>query len=273
MGWHAELHLRCGQRSGPAGPRTVLARKHQLGPLTLQRAFHPEGAPCHLYLLHPPGGVVGGDALEIRLDVDAGAAVLATTPGAAKFYRSAGMTAQQDQVLRVAPGGVLEWLPQPAILFPGACLRSRTEVRLDGDARFIGWDIMSLGRPVIGERFEHGELDTELWLLRDGRPLLADRLRVAGGRDLDRPTGLRGRAVVGTLVATGADAADLDAARAVAGDAAQALTGVTLLEDVLVARGLTDTTEPVQRLFCALWEALRPRLLARAATRPRIWAT
>jgi urease accessory protein len=273
MGWRAELHLRCEQRAGPAGPRTVLARKHQLGPLTLQRAFHPEGAPCHLYPLHPPGGVVGGDELDIQLDVAGGAHVLATTPGAAKFYRSAGDWARQDQRLGIAAGGVLEWFPQPAILFPGARVRSVTDISLVGDAGFIGWDLLSFGRPVIGERFDDGELSAALRLSRDGRPLLADRLRVADLRDLDRPTGLRGRPVVGTFIATGADAAALDAARAAAGDAPDMLTGITLLEDLLVARGLADTTEPMQRVFCALWVALRPRLLGRDALPPRIWAT
>ncbi|MCG6942922.1 MAG: urease accessory protein UreD [Thiohalocapsa sp.] len=273
MGWRAELHLRCEQRSGSSGPRTVLARKHQLGPLTLQRAFHPEGAPCHLYPLHPPGGIVGGDELELRLDVATAAHVLVTTPGAAKFYRTAGGTARQDQLLSVAPGGVLEWLPQPGILFPGARAMTRTEIHLTADARFLGWEVLSLGRPVIGERFGHGALDAALRLLRDGRVRLSERLRVAGAADLDRPTGLRGMPVVGTLIATGAIAEDLDAARAALGRCAGALTGVTLLDDLLVARALADSTEPVQRLFCALWEALRPRVLGLTAVPPRIWAT
>lgn len=273
MGWRAELHLRCESRAGPAGARTVLARKHQLGPLTLQRAFHPEGAPCHLYPLHPPGGVVGGDLLDIRLDVAPGAHALATTPGAAKFYRSAGETARQDQRLSAGRGGVLEWLPQPAILFPGAHVRTRTEIRLEDDARFLGWEVVALGRPVIGERFAAGSLDALLRLTREDRVLVADRLRVAGAADLDRPAGLRGRPVSGTFLATGADGDDLDAARTALGDGAGALTGVTLLDDVLIARALADTTEPVQGVFCALWRVLRPRLLGREAVPPRIWAT
>jgi urease accessory protein len=273
VGWQAELHLRCEDRAGPAGRRTVLARKHQLGPLTLQRAFHPEGAPCHLYPLHPPGGVVGGDALEVRLDVASGAHAVVTTPGAAKFYRSAGAVAVQDQRLQVAPGGVLEWFPQPAILFPGARVQSRTELALGGDARCIAWEVLSLGRPVIGERFEYGELDATFTVRRDDRPLLLDRLRVSDAADLDRPTGLRGYAVSGTLIASGATASDLAAARSVLTAGAPPMTGVTLLDDLLVARALADTTEPVQGVFCALWAALRPRLLGLDAVPPRIWST
>ena len=273
MGWLAELHLRCEERAGPGGPRTVLAGKHQLGPLTLQRAFHPEGAPCHLYPLHPPGGVVGGDVLDIRVDVAAGAHALLTTPGAAKFYRSVGELARQDQRLSVAPGGVLEWFPQPAILFPGARVRSRTEIALCGDARCIGWEVLSLGRPVIGERFTEGALDAELGVVRDGRPLLLDRLRVGAATDLDRPTGLARHPVSGTFLASGADGIDLDRAREVLAAAPALVCGVTLLDDLLIARALADTTEPLLRVFSRLWMALRPRLLGREAVAPRIWAT
>jgi urease accessory protein len=273
VGWLAELHLRCEQRAGPAGARTVLARKHQLGPLTLQRTFHPEGAPCHLYPLHPPGGVVGGDALEIRIHIADGAHAVVTTPGAAKFYRSAGELARQDQQLSVAPGGVLEWFPQPAILFPGARVASRTGIDLADGARCIGWDILSLGRPVIGERFAQGALDATLRVSRNGRPLLLDRLRVADAADLDRPSGLAGHPVSAAMVASGAEAGDVDAARAVLEAAPGLLAGVTLQGDLLVARALADTTERVQRVFCALWVALRPRLLGRDAVLPRIWAT
>jgi urease accessory protein len=133
-GWLARLNVGFEHRDG----RTVLATKEHSGPLTVQRPFYPEGEVCHLYLLHPPGGIVGGDRLEIRLQVATGAHALVTTPGAAKFYRSAGALATQRQSLRVADGGLLEWLPQENILFPGAIMRIETDIALVGDGRFSG---------------------------------------------------------------------------------------------------------------------------------------
>lgn len=268
-GWRAELELVCERRGG----RTVLARKRQLGPLTVQRPFYPEGAPCHLYLLHPPGGVVGGDRLAVSIGAAPGAQVLITTPGAGKLYRSAGAKALQTQHLRVAGGAVLEWLPQEMILFPGARVDNRTQVELNGDGRFIGWEILCLGRPAIGERFNNGSLRARLRVSRDGRPLLSELLRIDAGYGLDAPSGLRGQSVSGTFIASGAGTGTLAAARAAVSAASGLLLGITLLDDLLVARCLGATTEPVQRVFCALWTALRPRLLGREACPPRIWAT
>lgn len=270
-GWHARLRLEFAPRAG----RTVLVRKTRQGPLTVQRGFYPEGAPCHLYLLHPPGGVVGGDRLTLDVRVARGAHALLTTPGATKCYRSAGPLARQVQVLQVGAGGLLEWLPQETILFPGARLAAQWQVRLQGDARFIGWDLLSLGRPSLDERFAVGELDLRLALTRDGQPLLGERLRIAAGRGLDGPSGLRGLPILATLLAVGATPADLAEVRACARQfATPALhLGSTLLDDLLVVRVLAAQGEPVLRGLRALWQVLRPRLLGRAASVPRIWAT
>lgn len=268
-GWFANLDLRFERRGG----RTVLARKRQRGPLTVQRPFYPEGDVCHLYLLHPPGGVVGGDRLEIALSVADSARVLVTTPGAAKFYRSAGPQAVQRQTLQVGDGARLEWFPQENILFPGARVRAETKVELVRAARFIGWELYSLGRPVIGERFMPGVADLGFSLERNGRPLLRDRLRLCGEGDLDGASGQRGFPVSGTFVATGASQLDLEAARAVLPDPLDFPCGLTLVEDLLVARCLAIAVEPANRIFRSLWGILRPRLLGRDNCPPRIWAT
>lgn len=268
-GWLGRLDLKLDSRAG----RTVLARKRQVGPLSIQRAFYPEGSLCHLYLLHPPGGLVGGDRLEIDLDIAAGARALVTTPGAAKLYRSAGRTARVQQRLQVAGGGGLEWFPQENILFPGARVRTETAIELAGDARFFGWEMHSLGRPVIGERFETGTADLMLSLSRDGRPLLRDRLRVSEEKGLVGPSGLRGFAVSGTFLATGVGEQDLDLARDALPCEADFPVGLTLIEDLLVARCLTPGVESANRVFRSLWSTLRPRSMGRDACPPRIWST
>ena len=251
----------------------MLASRKQRGPLVVQRPFHPEGPVCHTYLLHPPGGVVGGDRLEIEVEVAPGAHALITTPGATKFYRSAGAVAHQSQRLNVAAGGALEWLPQENIFFPGADASVESRVELEAGARFIGWEILCLGRPTVEERFDHGSARLGLQVWRDGRPLLLERLRVEGADALNRPAGLRGRPVSATLAITPADTAMLEAARAALPEAVEGEVGATVVDGLLLVRFLGEQAEEARRCFIPVWRAVRPMLLGREACPPRIWAT
>ncbi len=272
-GWEARLRLRYGPRAG----RTVPVSRSHRGPLVVQRPFHPEGPVCHQYLLHPPGGLVGGDRLHLQATVESGARVLLTTPAATKCYRSAGPEAVQIQHLTVAPGASLEWLPQDQIAFDGARLRLLTRVELAGDARFFGWEVLGLGRRAGNAPFVRGRVHQRLELRRDGRALLLEGIdATAGSPALAAPWGWGGRTITGTLVATPVTGAELEAAREVAAQAparGAAVLGCTLVEGCLVVRALADEARTVLAAFEALWARLRPPLLGRPACRPRIWNT
>ena len=132
LGWKAALNLGFEKPQD----KTVLANRSQSGPLTVQRPFYPEGDVCHLYILHPPGGVVGGDELHINVDLKKQASTLITTPGATKFYRSTrldegGKLSQQIQTLKVADNCALEWFPQENIFFNGTHTHLSTRVELE----------------------------------------------------------------------------------------------------------------------------------------------
>lgn len=265
-GWQARLDL--GFSPGP--DRTALSHRSQRGPLAVQRPFYPEGDVCHVYVLHPPGGVVGGDSLQIETRVSPGAHALVTTPGATKFYLSAGDTARQTQTLRVASAARLEWLPQENIFFPGAMTRLSTRIELGEGARFIGWEIQCLGRPAIDERFETGHADLELGVSSDARPLLLDRLRVGPG-GLDGAASLRGLPVTAMLLAIPAGQTELERVRDMLAD--EDTVGATLLERLLVVRYLGHSTEQCRDLFQRVWATIRPAVVGRAPCAPRIWST
>lgn len=268
-GWNASLRLCFGRQEA----RTRLVRKSQSGPLTVQRPFYPEGDTCHLYLLHPPGGLVGGDQLRLEANVGKGAHALLTTPGATKFYRSAGPWARQQQRFEIADGGVLEWLPQETILFDGARAELSSHIELHAGAGFIGWEIYCLGRPAARERFGNGQCRFRLALYRDRKPLLLERLNIMDKSHLDRPAGLRGHPVTATLVATGADRDALLATRDILQRHPVEDAGVTLLDDLLVLRCLGPDGEAIKRLLEQVWGVIRPRLLGREPSPPRVWAT
>lgn len=270
-GWAAALELAFRRVCG----RTVPARRESRGPLRIQRPFYPEGEVCHLYLLHPPGGIVGGDTLAITARAEADARVVLTTPAAGKFYRSAGRVAVQRQHLRVDAGASLEWLPQETIVFDGARARSVTRVELTQGARFIGWEMLCLGRPAAGERYESGVFDQQVQVYRDGRPLLLERnLYEGGGAILRAPWGLNDRPLTASMICTPCDEADLAAARAAMMPAADdERIAATLIDGLLVVRFIGRRMERARGHFIRLWETLRPRCLGIEACRPRIWDT
>ena len=267
--WKASLSLQFSFEN----QKTTLSRKIHDGPLVVQKPLYPEGgAVCHAIVVHPPGGIAGGDELSLDVGIDEAASALLTTPGAAKWYRSAGAQAKQSVALEVR--GQLEWLPQETIVFDGALAETAFEADLAAGAGLIGWDIVCLGRTGSGERFRRGRYRSAFQLRREGRTLWLERGCIdGGGRLLDSPAGLAGRPVFGTLFASfpGFDArmmAMLKDEEPTDGEGA-----VTLLPGVVLARYLGDSGEAARHYFSALWRILRPAAAGREAVEPRIWRT
>jgi urease accessory protein len=253
--------------------KTVLSEKKHDGPLVVQKPLYPEGAGiCHAIIVHPPGGIAGGDELALQARIGEKASALLTTPGATKWYRSAGAWAKQSLAFGVR--GLLEWLPQETIVFDGALAQASCEVDLAADAGLIGWDIVCLGRTGSGERFRRGSYRSSIGIRREGKLLWLERARIdGGGRLLDSPAGLGGSPVFGTLFASfpfveKTVLEDMRKQNPVEGKGA-----VTLLPGILLARYLGDSSEAARRYFIALWRILRPRLTGLEAIEPRIWQT
>ncbi|MCZ6709727.1 MAG: urease accessory protein UreD [Gammaproteobacteria bacterium] len=277
-GWLGRLALRLVKANGRTRVRWLAGQ----GPLYIQKPFYPEGEVCHLYLLHPPGGVVGGDRLEISLDLKADAKAVVTTPAATKIYRSAGPRAELIQEFQLAEGASLEWLPQETILSGGCRVNARTCVYLAPGARYIGWELTCLGRAASGDLFAEGEVNQRVSLYRCtgaevAEPLLLECNRWrAGDHLLSARWGLAGRMVCGTLYATPADIEILEMVRRVlpaATETGELLHAMTLVNGVLVARVLAADSESARAWMQSVWERIRPLLVGRKACRPRIWDT
>ena len=269
-GWRAQLELHFAERDG----RTAVVHRQHQGPLVVQRPFYPEREVCHCYLLHPPGGVVGGDRLQLRIQAQRGAHALLTTPAAGKFYRSLGAQATQQVDIQLC-GARFEWLPQETIFYPQAMARVETCVQLDDDSRLIAWELGSYGLPARNEAFFAGRVNQCFAVWKNGRPLLHDRLFVEGGSEaLNAPWGLAGHSVVGTFVAYPVQPAQLDALRAAT---CELSTGgrlaLSCVDGLLVGRALDAHADAILRRFVALWRQLRPQLMQREVCVPRIWAT
>jgi urease accessory protein len=265
--WQAELRLRFAERDG----KTFLVERSHRGPLVVQKSFHPEGDVCHTCIVHPPGGVVGGDSLTLNVMAEPNARVLLTTPAATKFYRSDVRVATQSQSL-TANEAFLEWLPQETIYYRDAKAVNEVSVHLSKQSHFIGWEVACLGLPARKEAFDSGHLALNWELTVDGRPRIVDRLRIDGSSDT--PTsrwGLQGFEALGTMFVFPAERAWLEEVRSI--QAADCELAVTLVDGVLVARCLAAQGESVKRMFVKIWQHVRPLLMQRAAVLPRIWAT
>ena len=271
-GWAAELELGFEVIAG----RSALVRNRHRGPLAVQRAFYPESNDlAHVYLLHPPGGVVAGDQLTVRVNVAPGARALVTTPAATKFYRSEGRVAQQTQIFQVHAAASLEWLPQETIVYGSARVSTKTRVELEPGATFCGWDMVCLGRAASGDHFEAGRLQQAFEIWQGDRPLWIERAEFDASEPVRHAAwGLGGHRVFGTFVCTGQNAAAVAAARAaVDTDDSRELFAVSQMRGAIVCRYLGSSTERARHVFAQAWAALRPILLGRPASPPRIWLT
>ncbi len=269
-GWLAQLELGFSQTRSC----TQIKHSRHIGPLRVQRPFYPEGNLAHVYILHPPGGVVGGDRLHITLEVADKAQVLCTTPGSGKFYLSAGEWASLQQTFHIKAGASLEWLPQENILFAGARLRVRTRIEVEDDAVFIGWDISCLGRPASHERFDDGAFDSRLSFYHKQTLLLVENQRVLDKQALSAAAGLRDQPIQATLLAFPCIDEHLERVREhLTKNGASTLLGATLMDGLLVVRALGNDSETLKRKLTEIWRILRPALLGRTAVPPRIWAT
>jgi urease accessory protein len=276
MTWSAQLNLDYRR----SGERCVVFDRHS-GPLRVLASLYPESSDvCHNVLVHPPGGLVGGDALRIDVTLAAHSHALLTTPGATRFYRSEGEPASQTLTAHVAGGARLEWLPQETLCRRGAIAENRMSFELEPGAEMIGWDVLGLGLPASGEDFDRGCVTQTIALnrvwLEHGVVDAADR------RLLDSPLGFAGQRVLGLLWCSAGAALEpskrqalLDAARqASAAHSLHATTGSTSPHaQVVLLRALAPRVEPLMQLFGAVWALWRPLAWGLPACSPRVWRT
>lgn len=281
MPWHALLELDYQRsKSADGTPQTVVQHHHE-GPLHVLQSLYPEGPQiCHNVILHPPGGIVGGDTLEVNLSLREGTHALVTTPAATRFYRSEKEPAVQQVHARLAPFCRLEWLPMEALAYNGCIARNTAVFEVAQGAEMMGWDITALGLPQADLPFERGEILQHIevpgvWLEK-GKLSAQDQVL------MNSPVGLAGKRctaalffIAGSDIARDRRDAALEAIRAVM-DATPMTDGLIAgatspHPQVLVMRVLADVVEPAMALLQAARAAWRQNLWQLDPVVPRIW--
>lgn len=281
MSWHGQLTLNYSLD----GERTIALDRHH-GPLRVLQRLYPESERvCHHVLVHPPGGIVGGDVLDIELRMQAGSHALLTTPGATRFYKSDQAEAKQSLLARLDDGARLEWLPLEAIAYRGCQAVNAMHFELAPGAEMIGWDVLALGLPAAGESFTdpafaHGRYTQDIEL--PGVWLERGTVRASDTALLDSPLGWAGKRVMATVWFASGQAIDrarrqalLDAARHEADTSPLNLSAGSTSpgEHVVLMRVLADRVEPAMALLTRVWASWRKEAWALEPCPPRVWRT
>lgn len=276
MTWHASLQLDYRREAG----RTVARHEHS-GPLRVLQSLYPEGdAVCHNVLVHPPGGLVGGDTVDIAVTASDNAHGLITTPGATRFYRSEGELAVQRTTLNLTSDSRLEWLPLEAICYNNCRAENHLTINMAPGAEMMGWDVTALGLPLANQPFHSGNFLQHIevpgvWLERG-------RIQAQDHRLMNSPLGLaRQRClaslffVAGSKLERGRRDIALETARSIiAAHSLKATAGATSPNgQVVVVRVLAPVVEPAMNLLREVWAAWRHYFWHISQSPPRIWST
>jgi urease accessory protein len=291
MAWSGHLSLQYRKE----GDQTLALDRHE-GPLRVLQRLYPEGpGVCHHVLVHPPGGIVGGDELNLDARLAPGSHALLTTPGATRFYRSAGPLARQSVQATLADGARLEWLPLETIAYRSCVADNHLRFDLAPGAEMMGWDILALGLPAAGEPFDaeaHSASAFSQCIELPGVWLERGTLRASDKLLLDSPLGLAGYRVMATMWFSAghpiarvlrdallddarlAGAALTDAVPSAANTPATMHWGATSPhERIVVLRGLAGKVEPAMQHLIKVWSLWRQRAWQLPPCPPRVWRT
>jgi urease accessory protein len=275
MAWRAEIKLDYSFEF----QRTVARYLHQ-GPLRILQSLYPEGDQiCHNVLVHPPGGLVGGDTLDIQVNVSKGAHGLVSTPGATRFYKSGGSPAFQRVMAHVSEGARLEWLPLETIAYNDCEATNRAIFDLAPGAELIAWDVTALGLPTSNLSFTRGHFQQHLEIA--GAWLEKGNIRGDDTRWLNSPLGMAGQKCLASLVFAAGSAIDPQRAEKALEAVHELLeahplkkqAGITCAHpQVIVLRVMSPLVEPAMELLKQVWATWRHTMWALPSTPPRIWS-
>jgi urease accessory protein len=202
------------------GPRGTFA-KHIVEAENYRVRMPVVAGRCEAVLMNTGGGMAGGDALAVDIELAAGTEAVVTTQAAERVYRSLAPDTTVDVTLSLGAGARLAWLPQETILYSGARLRRTMTAGLEGDASLLLAEIVVFGRRAMGERLGCGLFVDNWRIARGGRLAFAESVRLDGelGDVLNRPCIAGGAGAVATLLYMAPDAEDrLEAIRAALGE-------------------------------------------------------
>lgn len=257
-----ELWLKLGQRD----ERSVAVRQYHGGGLRVVRPHYLDGSgqPCYT-VVNPGGGYLGGDHYLLDVEVDTGASLLLTSQSATKVYRTPMSPARQHTWIRLAPGALLELMPDQLIVYREGEYEQTTHAVVDPEATFIAAEVVTPGWAPDGSRFGYRRVVLRTEVRRPGsdEPVLVDALVLEPSAGDMTATGvLDGASHLGSLVVVDRRVDDrlVDEIQSRCDAFVSLVTGVSLAPGPsLVLRTLGDETAQVNDLLLTVDAMLRER--------------
>ena len=265
--------------------RTRLTHCRTRPPLLVQQALYPDDAVPDMacvFLANPTGGLLQHDRHRIAVCVGAGARAHVTTQSATKVYTMTEGVAEQRFHLSVAPGGYLEYLPDPLIPYRDASLEQEVEIVCEPGGALLFSDVITPGRVAMGETFRFRKISNRVTVRgQSGRPAYREAF------DLDPGAGnLTGVGILGFGSPQDADDASartpgsllivcdsqparsiLDRVRHSLGCCQGVISGASMLPDGngLGVKMIGQDCAAVQQALTRVWSIARQELLGVAA--------
>ncbi len=242
---HGRTRIAFGLRAG----RTALETLYQEGCSRVLRPAMAPGASPQAVLINTAGGITGGDTLDAEVRIGPGAGAVVTSQAAEKIYRSAGGESRVTTELHVGEGAWLAWLPQETILFDGSRLQRETTIRVARGGRLLACEALAFGRQARREQMRSGLLHDTWRVLRDGKLVWADSLRLEDDVStvLARTATADGAVALATVLYVADDVTGLlETAREMTA-CTHVTAAATTVGGVLLARFAADSTYALRR--------------------------
>ena len=266
--WQALLHL---EFKADSLGKTVLSRNLHQGPLMVQKPFYPEKC-CHVYMLHPPGGIAGTDSLKFDCIVEPNCHVLVTTPGATKFYKTDGQISEFNQVFKLNNGASLEYLPSQNIFYKGTHTKVNTSFYLEQNAKFAFRDVSKCGMKDEENPFLDSSFFNTIKIYQDNTLVLKETCFIEGMEDFKALAAIFNHPYIGTFICNKVSEETLSKLQNLLDlNAYQASIG--MVDNFLIARFLGDDNQSIENTIVEIWKTVREEVIGLPPCLPRIWST
>lgn len=267
-----------------------MVRNLHYGPLVVQKPFYPEKA-CHVYLLHPPGGVASCDHLVVSATAHAQSQVLITTPGATKFYKGENSQSLFEQIFYVEQNASLEYLPAQNIFYKGTHTKVKTTFYLNDNSRFAFRDVSKCGMKDEDRPFDNSSLFNTVTIIFKGKEKLIETSFIDGQDDLEALSGNNGCVYTGTYITSRVCEETLCRIRALldschetsvkayetatskSDSAPRFFAAAGVVDNYTVVRFLASDNEIIEKAIVEIWKLTRLETIGLEPCPPRIWST